>query len=561
MNKIFGLFTSAIIIASSTTISALAADSVTRQPGVIDRQIRMPEIPNNLNQLQDRVQGTPNQPALDDFRGSNRPLPTLSAITFNGSTILDSEELNAIGERYLDRPITENDIARLKFDITKAYADRGNILVKVATPSQNLNTGNLVVNIYEGKIGRVITQGNAIASYVPEAFAHALGGGVFDEKAASEVVNDLNEINNINSSITLKPGMEPITTDIILNVQNQPGEDKNYIGIDNYGAKLTGEWQGDAHLEKSNALGIGEKLTLDGRVSQDGLYGVGGGAKIPTGIWNTYLETSYNHSHNEIGDRLAFLNSEGTSHVGDIAISGNLKNSTSTKINLKTGLQVRNHKSTLNGSTSTLDKIRRLYAEASYLGLAADTLVLVDGKISKGINLFGASEEGDAKNTRATGNPEAWIFEPTLFVRHNLTSNDFLKFFARGQYANEALLSSDLFSIGGYGSVRGFQPAQETGERGVSATAEYVHSFGLTDSSYLEVGPWFDIGTIDNEVASSIPVEDTLYSVGLGAKLGANLIPAGETSVRVDWAHPLSDTDGYTDVDDNSFYVRLQQDF
>lgn len=558
MKKIFGL---AVFVAASlaSVTATFAADATTRQPGVIDRQIKLPELPANINQPA-AVYGVPQQPVADDFRGSNRPVPALNAITFNGSTVLQPDELNAIGERYLDRPITENDIARLKFDITKAYADKGYILVKVATPSQNLNTGNLVVNIYEGKIGRVIAESNAIAKYVPQAFAHNLGGGIFDEKAASEVINDLNEIKNINSSITLKPGMEPITTDIILNVIEQPGEDENWIGIDNYGSKLTGKIQSDLHLEKSNALGLGEKLDFDGRLSEDGLWGAGGGFKIPTGFWNTYLDAKYNYSENEIGDRLAFLNAEGNSHIGEVALSGNLVNNDFNKVNLRGGLQVRNHKSLLNGATDKYDKIRRAFIEGSYLGLGTDTLWLLSGRASKGVGLFGASEKGDANNTRALGDPEAFIFEPTAFVRHNLTENDFLKFFARGQYASEVLLSSDLFAIGGYGSVRGFEPAQETGERGISATLEYAHKFGLTEASYIEVGPWLDWGWVDNELANQT-TKDSLLSAGLGAKLGANLISAGETSVRVDWAHPLSDTDVYSDVDSDSFYFRVQQDF
>ncbi len=519
----------------------------------------MPELPTNLGEPAN-VQGTPGQIGTDGNASGYGQLPPLNSITFNGSTVLTSEELNAIGDRYLDRPITGNDIERLKFDVTKAYADKGNILVKVATPANGLGTPNLIVNIYEGKVGRVIVESNAIAHYVPEAFGHDLAGKVFDERQATEVVNDLNEIKNINSSITLKPGLEPITTDIILNVQDQLGEDENYIGVDNYGAKLTGEIGADIHLEKSNALGLGEKLDFDGRVSEENLWGAGGGIKIPTGFWNTYAEAEYNYSENEIGDRLAFLGVEGESHIGQVAISGNLINDNANKVNLRSGLQVRNHKSLLNGSTNDYDKLRKLFIEGSYLGLRADTLWLASARLSKGMDFLGASKKGEARRTRVQGDPEAWILEPTFFVRHNVTNNDFLKFFARGQLADDILLSSDLFTIGGYGSVRGFQPAQETGERGVSATAEYVHKFDLAEAMYIELGPWFDIGWVDNELANQT-VEDTLYSAGLGAKFGANFLSVGETSVRVDWAHPLSDTDGYTDVDDDSFYFRVQQDF
>jgi len=49
-------------------------------------------------------------------------------------------------------------------------------------------------------------------------------------------------------------------------------------------------------------------------------------------------------------------------------------------------------------------------------------------------------------------------------------------------------LSSDLFAIGGHGSVRGFDPAESTGEHGLSLSREYAHVFDSVSGWSLEAG-------------------------------------------------------------------------
>ena len=543
------------LTALSLVIVSEAKAETSFRPGIVDRKIEIPQLPTSKPQT-----GVIQGPSVDDYKGSNRPLPVINTVTFNGPTVMNGEELSAITQPYLDRPITENDIAQLKNDITNAYARKGYSLVKVATPSQDLQDGELTINIYEGKVGEVVVQSNGvIADRVPQAFAARMNKGVFDEKVAEGVINDLNEINNTNSNLTLRPGREPITSDIILNVQNQPGEDKNYVAVDNYGNKLTGVYQGSAHLEKSNAFGLGEKLTADGRVTNDKLYGGNVGYKVPTGFRNTYLEGGYGYSENQVGDRLAFLNADGNSHTGYVDIAGNVINYDNQKLTLKGGLEGGLHRSYLNDILDTKDNIRRAFAQATYLGLAPSTAYLVDAKISKGLNILGASQAGDRMLSRAQGDPEAWIFQPSIFGRHNLTPNDAISAFLQGQYATNKLLSPDLFTLGGYGSVRGFQPAQEAGESGYAYQLEYQHKFPLTDTTRLGVGPWFDGGTVLNKIKGQT-TDKTLLAAGIGAELGADLIPQGETTVRVDWAHPVGNYDS-PQVDNNSFYFRVQQDF
>ncbi len=545
---------------SLTASTAAMAQTDLPTKGTSDRANDLPSI-EKLIQKQQNTQKTATT-HVDDYRGSNTPLPAIKTVTFNGPTVLNQQDLNAIARPYLNRMITDNDIAGLKNAIANEYTKRGYPLVKVATPTQDLKSGNLVINIFEGRVGQILSSpNNVVADHVPEGFAARLQGDIFDAKEAESVVNDLNEINNTTSSITLKPGVEPLTTDLVVNVQPGGNKDVNYIAADNYGSKLTGRYVGSLHLERTNALHAGEKLSFDGRVSDENLYAAGGGVRVPTGIRNTFLEASYLYSHNDIVDRLEFLNATGESQIGNIGITGNVINEDKNKLTLRGGLDVREHRSYIDDSLETEDHVRRLYAGATYLGIAPEisSVILADVKLSKGVDILGASTKGESQLTRANADPEAYIFEPSLYLRHDFTQDDSLTGYGRGQLSSNKLLSSDTFILGGYGSVRGFQPAQEVGDAGYSFSGDYQHKFRVTDNSTIGVGPWVDGGHVYNRVSGGTR-RSALYSAGLGAELAADLVPVGPTKIRLDWAHPIGKYE-FGDVADNTYYFRVQQDF
>lgn len=556
------------------TVAAISVVSIAQQShaqpttdtlslkGTSNRSTVLPDIESQINQQQNIPVVKPAH--VDDYKGTGTPLPPVKTVTFNGPTVLDQASLNKLARPYLNRAITDNDIAELKNSISDEYSKRGYPLVKVATPTQDLNSGNLIINIYEGRVGRILTnKDNVIADHVPTGFAARLKGNVFEEREAEAVVNDLNEINNTTSSITLQPGLEPLTTDLVLNVQPGGNKDVNYIAGDNYGAKLTGRYVGSLHLERTNTFDLGEKFNFDGRVSDQNLYAAGGGVKIPTGVRNTYFEAGYLYSKNDIVGPLKLLNASGETQIFNVGLSGNVINQDNSKLTLRAGLDAREARSYLLNALDSKDHIRRAYVGATYLGIAPQisTVALADAKLSKGIDILSASSDSSRWLSRAGADPQSTIFEPSLFLRHDVTPSDVLSGYVRGQLSSHELLASDMFILGGYGSVRGFQPAEEEGDAGYSFSGEYQHKFRLLEANNLTfgVGPWIDGGHVYNRVKAQ--TQDTaLYSTGIGAEFAADIIPVGPTKLRLDWAHPLGSYTSNT-VADNTYYFRIQQDF
>ena len=138
-------------------------------------------------------------------------------------------------------------------------------------------------------------------------------------------------------------------------------------------------------------------------------------------------------------------------------------------------------------------------------------------------------------------------------------NKDYLQTVLLGQLASKTVLASDLFMLGGYGSVRGFQPAEETGESGLQFSMEYSHRFVTNERWDIRVGPFFDAGTVYNRIEGS-SVDLQLYSLGIGIETKANLFKFGESKLRLDWAHPVGSYESPT-VDDDTFYFRVSQNF
>lgn len=534
-----------------------------RLPGVIDRPVPQVEVPKNVSL--DAPQGKPlkEPPTVGEVENGEQVVATLQRVEFQGVTVLSDKKLQKIIAPYLGRPITKADLAQLKFDVTSAFYDRGYILVKVVTPPQDLSDGVLEVDVYEAKVGNIVVddeRGMLRPELVHGLTGRVHSGTVFQEKNVESMISDVNDLKNVEASLNLQPGKDFGTTDLHVAVR-EAEEDVNRFTLDNYGAKLTGQAVAGMHLEKSNLLHWGETFSADLRGSNGDLWSLGGGAEVPTSLRNVTFESHYLHSENNIGDRLKFLDAEGETDRADIGLSSKIINTRNVKATVRGGFEWRQHESRRQKLLETRDDIRQLFAESSYLQRGINTVWYASGRVSRGVEIMGANHKGDPLASRAFGDPQAWRFEPVFLVNWRPMPDGTLKALATGQYSTNTLLSSDLFILGGYGSVRGFEPAQEAGENGYQFSVQYDHDLPYTTNSIwrMSAGPFVDGGAVYNRLPGQ--VEDThLYSAGIGFQATGDLVPAGETKFRLDWAHPIGSYDSQ-EVSSNTFYFGMAQDF
>ncbi len=533
------------------------AGAETRLPGVIDR---LPEPPPALER------GTPSElpaaPRLTPPAGdaTAATLATFSAVTFSGMSVISAQELAHAATPYLHRPLTSTDLAQFKFDITRLYFERGYVLVKVTTPPQDLSDGILKIVIHEARIGQLqVEHAGRLRGRIATALARQLKrDAVFHEGDIESLANDYNDLAGLRAALTLHKGAAPGTTDLILSLA-PADEDSQQFTLDNYGSDLTGNWVGGVRLQTSNQLRMGETLGLQLRASDDDLWSAGVDARAPLGLGNLWLQFEYSHSENEIGDRLAFLEAGGTTDRARLTLASALINTRARKITLRSGLEMRRHESMLAKVTESRDNLRQWLVEGSYLLRRANWMGYGAVTLSKGVNILGASEPGDTLASRSAGEPTAWRVQPLLYGLLKLSDKGHLKALVSGQLASHTLLSSDLFALGGYGSVRGFQPAETTGEAGAHYSLEYAHHLGAWTRADWTAGVFSDGGRVWNRVSDNV-ADDSLVSAGLSLEALFRAQTRHSTTLRIDAAAPLGDYTSQS-VDDYQILVRLTQLF
>jgi hemolysin activation/secretion protein len=544
-------------------ISTAAYAEPSTAPGVVDRELATPSIPKSFSLDADAK--APLQPAPEVAQADNvAVVATLSAVQFSGLDVVSETDLQAIAAPYIGRGVTAHDLAKLKYEVTSHYYESGFVLVKVVSPEQDLANGVLELDVYEAKVGDIAIESDGLLrDFVANAFASRLAKGeVFDETDVESMISDLNNLNGFGATLNLKKGAAFGQTDLTAHLYASD-DDENYVRVDNYGSPLTGQVVATGHLEISNLAKLGEKIYTTVRRSDGDLWSVALGGYTPIGIKNIKLHLDYLHSENEIGDRLASQAISGETDLFSVSLSSDIINVTKERLTLQTGVEARKHQSfsELTGVkvTSSEDDVRQGFVSATYVMRESDWVFYKNVRLVKGLSTLGADDAGVGRSDPNAA-PDAWRLQSTVLANAlSPISDGTFNAVATGQLASDRLLSSDLFTIGGYGSVRGFDPAQETGESGYSFSAEYAHNMPDLGEFGVKFGPWLDGGAVYNRGAAGA-VDSHLYSMGLGAELEGDIVSTGTTVIRMDWAKPLG---SYTSnlVDGNQFFFRVTQKF
>ena len=542
------------------TLSPIASAALPSSvlPGVVDRPpIELPPLIS-----EDRVEvPVPRPQPMQPPAVEGEPVATLSRIDFGGTLLLKERKLQETVKPYLNRPITSGDIAQMKYELTSLYFKDGYVLVKVTTPPQDLSDGVMEVVVIAGRIGTITTNNDVLNESIANSRTREIrSGDVFNERTVESALQDVDDLTNIESSVSLRPGKETGTTDLDIKIRKaDQSQDIQVFTVDNYGSKFTGETVGRLTLQKSNLMGIGETLAVTGRKSEDDFWSVQTSAIFPMPLRNLQLEMDYLRSDNSIGEVFTALDSDGESEVYQLALSSALINQRQHKLVLRGGVERGRYESFLDNASDTDDTISKLYAESSYTMRLSRLVSFLSLRASKGVSTFGADDKGELDASRIKGDPRAWTFDTLLYTNLRLTDRDFAQLIVQGQYATTTLLSSDLFVIGGYGSVRGYEPAQSTGDSGASATLDVYHQFNMPARWYAQAGPFVDYGYVHNRVDHST-LENNLWSAGIGVEFNYKHSSKYTSKLRLDWAHPLSHK-SLPQVDDDTLYARFTQLF
>ncbi len=439
--------------------TAWAADPYGAAPGAVEKSLEQERLPKQVQlpriEVADEKTGA--------LKGGEGVTFELKGITFEGNEVFPTEELNHAIESYMDKTIEVNELQNIADKITSYYIENGYILTRAYLPPQTIENGRVLIRIREGKLGKVIVKGNE--RYKKEIVERVI---LVMKKKGAVKTTDLErallllmDYPAMSVKATLLAGAEPGTTDIVVDVT----EGRMFgagLDYDNYGSKYVAQNRLGGNFSIYNLGGWGDALNANLNVgfgSGDLLYG-----RLeyifPVYYWGTKIGLAASKLDFTGGKELEVLDLEGdTSTIGmwashpfirtrNVSLWGDA--GADYKVSRSDSSVYRHEDNIVVGRMgATLDWLDKFSGRN-----------IVSGKVSQGLN-------SDDLELRQTADSKFTKLELRFnrFQRHAWDIDSILSI--NGQWSPDRVPSSEMLSLGGAGTVRGYDQSEFSGDKGM----------------------------------------------------------------------------------------------
>ena len=392
----------------------------------------------------------------------------LRRINFSESQILDDNALSAIDKKYFKQPIDLVLIRSIIDDTNALYMKAGYALSRALLPEQTIFNGVLDIQLVEAKVGNLVVENSQDVkeSYIRNRLG-LKSGDILKLSALEHSIRLYNANNKSQLTSELAPGAGFGETDVFVNVDEPDFVELPSVSMNNHGSELSDWRQNSFTTVFNNLLGYDDEFSYsfsdaDGSSTNSIQYSfpfnrfgtnvtlarsvtktkVNNGSNMTVGYRGTSRSTSLSISRPLVfKDRYSIYLSAAMAHgYGDL-----VQPSSGTTLS-------RSHtrKWTMSLPMSWSDGVTTVSFSPTY------SLINSVTEIPRRENWMGKIE-GNVAVSR--------------FITSYLTGNMRGKFLY-AEHENFINLPSEILSVGGPGSVRAYQPGEDSGYQGYLLSAE-----------------------------------------------------------------------------------------
>ena len=477
----------------------------------------------------------------------------IKKIIVEGVTRILNADIKKITAEFEGKELSLKDMQKVADLITDEYRKKGYLTSRAYIPPQKIKEGTLTIRVVEGKLGKLEIKGNRyFKTSLLRKKIDLRPEGYFDYSALQKSLVRINEHPDRAAKVVLVPGKEPGTTDVVLQVEdNLP----IHIGLeyDNYASRYIGDDRYSLIAEHNNLLGLDDKLLLKFQRSESEFYNLKTGRYVlPLG---NSAETGFyfSHSNTKLGKEFEDLDSRGKATICGLFFNQALIEEEDLDLRLNLGFDYKNIKNYLLGSEYSKDRLRIFKTGFDFDITDKWGRTILTSELDVGVpDMFGGMSAKSSTSSRegAGGKFQKGVFN--LFRLQPAPFSSYILWKNQAQYCNYNLVASEEFQIGGPTSVRGYPPAEYTGDEGYYTSLEwsfppyflpkdlkmpFKKKYNLYDSLHLVL--FYDWATTHlNRVFAGEEEQQTLK--GCGAGLRFNL--GDDFSARVEVGYPLGET-------------------
>ncbi|MBL8553216.1 MAG: ShlB/FhaC/HecB family hemolysin secretion/activation protein [Phenylobacterium sp.] len=536
---------------TAARVCAAATMVVAAAPGVSFAQTAAAPSRQELNPA---ARAAPDRPPPDLFSApgtgpcplAENPAPlTVRSVTLNGLTSVPAGELAGSYADLLNRAGGDAaDLCAIRDRVGDALFDRG-ILARVEIPPQTIGEdGRVMLDVIEARIVNVSVRGDAgPAAPILEAYAARLRGMTpFDVDKVQRYVLLASDVPGLKVRASIRPSLaqERGAVDLDLNVERD--DEELIVNVQNLQAKATGRWGALARYDLNAQGRFGERTSLVAyrTVFHNEQWVVQAleEARLGGDGWVVRAGAAYGESRPGGAVKALGLKSKNT--VVNLEASYPLVRRRRETLNLIAGFDLIDQDTGVGGAGRLInDDLRVVYARAeanrTYYAGYRPVLLTAEAGLRRGLEGFGATQEGDRLLSRSEARPSAWLVQGSASALAVVSPTAQLLARVEGQYSRQPLAAYEEYAVGSLTIGRGYDPAYVSGDSALAASIElragpYQPAAGWAFSPYA----FFDVArTWDRDTGGRA---DTLSSVGVGFQSPVR----GRWLLDVGYARPLA---------------------
>jgi hemolysin activation/secretion protein len=455
----------------------------------------------------------------------------------SGNTLFGDEVLLAVIQRYIDTPITLEQLYQAADEVQRFYRQQGYLLASVYVPAQKVSSGTVRLEIIEGRISAILIDGD-LDSYRPdfllELFGTANLGDVVTQVMLEERILLLNDLPGLAAKAVIAPGSEYGTSDIVIQVE----EDRSAVVLraNNYGRESLGEARVEAGWLYVNLFAQGDQLNLSAIVAEDSRM--------------NFLRADYDALLNSLGTRVGASISAFEYDVDTDAIdlSGVLDGD-------GTNLRFFVNHPLIRKLRNQLDFTAALRfnetSEDGDLAFSTDTteVELLDlslhwqplhrnGSFSSLVATFTSNFEDNPDGLKDDAVKAKFAVDYSFILP--FAGTWFWQLGADLVYSDEPLPDIERYRLGGPGNVRAYPATEIAGDRGARASLDLGKRFSLSAKTSMITRLFVDAGEVERIIPfAGEDSTETLSGYGAGVLFDFG----GKHALDIEVATPTSDLD------------------
>ncbi|EGO65108.1 polypeptide-transport-associated domain-containing protein [Acetonema longum DSM 6540] len=464
-------------------------------------------------------------------------------------------------QQYENQAIGLQGINLLVKTVNEALVDRGYITSRIYVREQDIAAGILFFDLAPGTVGHIRFAESDTWGTWKNAFP-LRSGDLLNIRDLEQGLEQMRRPSSQDADIQIQPSDTPGQSDILITVQRK----KNWqilTTLDDSGAKSTGQLQASLSFGLDNLLSANDILTLsfnqdaENQGEKRGTRSNSLSYSIPFGRQTLSFSQSDNTYHQTVATALEPFQYSGESQEQQLILTQLLHRDQSRKTNLELAVIHKQRRSYIQDAEIT---VQRQDTTAARIGLThrqyfGQTVLDTALRYQKGVP-WGDARPGvtDDQPGQATTLYDLYSLDLNLDMPASFVPipNSRYSLHLRGQTTNDLLYGSELFSIGGRYTVRGFDGEQTlSAESGFFIRNEIQIPLNKTNQLYTAL----DYGRITGPSTQYL-LGKQLWGSAVGFRGAMKHIPL-QYDAFIGW--PLNKPEGFETADQTYGFQLLLQ--